>query len=102
MLLLLVTAGVPVAEQRREQLKLLYTLGVTRAESLRMLSLEFGLLGMIAALLGLVGAVLLSAIVLVYVFRLDFSLNPVIIGLWAFGLPLLTAVVGRFIFRGMT
>ena len=66
-----------------------------------MLSLEFGLLGAISAALGLLGAGILSASILLFVFRLDVALNPLILAAWAIGLPLLTAGVGRLIFQRM-
>ncbi|MGC6507470.1 MAG: ABC transporter permease [Myxococcota bacterium] len=101
-LLILIGAIRNTAEQRRKQIKLLHTIGVTKTEYLQMLSLEFGLLGVISAVLGLLGALTLTSLILMFVFRLDLTFNPLVLASWLFGLPILTAGVGRIIFRRMT
>ena len=84
------------------EIQLLKILGVTSREARNMLSMEFGLLGLIAGTLGVAGAGLLSGLILVFAFRLEFSIDPIVIGAWFVGVPIITTVVGWVVFRGLT
>ena len=100
---LLVLAGALLTGryQRIQESALLRTLGASRRQILRILLVEYVVLGLLAALTGVILAVAGSWALAAFVFKINYApaLLPLLIAL--VGLPLLTVVLGFLMNRGL-
>lgn len=100
---LLVLAGALLTGryQRVQESVLLRTLGASRKQIFRILMVEYSVLGLLAALTGIILALLAAWALAAFVFKITYApaLAPLLIAL--IGLPLLTVVMGVLMNRGV-
>ena len=93
--LVILAGSVSAGSARRvREVALLKVLGVTRAGAAAALGVEYALVGLVAGLVGTLGATILSGAVLKAAFEVSFRPDPVLLALAPFGVALLAAAAG--------
>lgn len=100
-LLVLVSALITGRYQRMQESVLLRTLGATRGQILRILSVEYLVLGVLSALTGILLAVLAAWALATFVFKIPFALSALPLMAALLIVPLVTIVTGLLISRGI-
>ncbi len=93
-ILILAGAVAAAAVRRAREIALLKTLGMTRRQVIALFAVEYGLIGLAAAVIGVAGGNLLAWAVLTYGMEIDWSFEPTVAGVGLTATALLAAATG--------